>query len=129
MIKENYKILIVDDEEGMRQIFKKALSLEGFYTDTVGTGEEAIKLLNNDNYNLAFIDLKLPDISGVEIIKNIDTEKIYTVMITAFATVETAVNAMKLGARDYIKKPFDINDVISIVKRQYNKNINKGNFS
>ena len=126
MSKENYKILIVDDEDGMRQIFKKALSLEGFYTDTIGTGHEAIKLLNHNNYNLAFIDLKLPDISGVEIIKNIDTENIFTVMITAYATVETAVNAMKFGARDYIKKPFDINDVLSIVNRQYDRNIKKG---
>ena len=121
MNKFDFKILIADDEEGMRKIFLKTLAIEGFSVDTVNNGKEAIKRLKSKQYNLVFIDLILPDINGVEIIKKIDTNSIIAVIITAFATIETAVNAMKFGASDYIKKPFDIKDIISITYRFYDK--------
>ena len=121
MNKYDFRILIADDEEGMRKIFIKTLAIEGFSVDAVDNGKEAIKRLKSKQYNLAFIDLILPDINGVEIIKNIDTDNIIAVIVTAFATVETAVNAMKFGASDYIKKPFDIKDIISTAYRFYDK--------
>lgn len=118
---EQYKILVVDDEKGMCEGIMKVLSLEGYNVDTVESGLEAIKKINSGKYRLAFIDLKLPDIDGIEIIKNINKDNIDIVIITAHATVETAVSAMKFGASDYIKKPFDLSDIIDITKKFYLK--------
>src|SRR4030042_1788309 len=118
---EQYKILIVDDEKGMCEGMMKVLSLEGYNVDTTESGLEAIKKINTGKYRLAFIDLKLPDIDGIEIIKKINKYNIDIGIITAHATVETAVSAMKYGASDYIKKPFDLSDIMDITKKFYLK--------
>jgi DNA-binding NtrC family response regulator len=119
--KNDFKILVVDDETWMSEGIKKALNLEGFPVDTAESGMEAVKMMRNGEYRLAFVDLKLPDIDGVEVVRSAKTENLVIVIITAFATVETAVNAMKCGAEDYIKKPFDISDIIEIAERFYLK--------
>jgi len=119
MNKRDFNILVVDDELGMREGLKKALTISGYSVETEKTGAGAIKSLQNENYSLAFIDLKLPDMSGLEIIKKINTEKTITVMITAYASVETAVEAMKFGAIDYLRKPFELNDVIELANRHF----------
>ena len=120
--KKNFKVLIVDDETGMCEGMMKALSLEGFDVETADNGLSAVQKIGSGKFKMAFIDLRLPDIDGVEVVKRIKTENIYVVIITAYATVETAVSAMKYGAADYIKKPFDIGDIIDITERFYLKN-------
>ncbi len=123
--KSNFRILIVDDEIGMSEGMKKVLNLEGFTVNTTESGLEAVKLIQSGLYKLVFVDLKLPDIDGVEVVRRINTENVIVVIITAFATVETAVTAMKCGAADYIKKPFDISDIIGISERFYLKTMLK----
>ncbi len=120
--KKDFKVLIVDDEIGMCEGMMKALSLEGYDVETAENGLSAINKIGSGKFKLAFIDLRLPDIDGVEVVKRVKDENLFIVIITAYATVETAVSAMKYGAADYIKKPFDIGDIIDITEKFYLKN-------
>ena len=120
--KKHFKILIVDDEPGMREGIGKALGIEGFSIETAESGNEAVRLIKDGDIDLAFVDLKLPDIDGCEVARRTcghEEKGTVVVIMTAYATVETAVNAMKIGVADYIKKPFDNSDLISIAERFY----------
>lgn len=117
MDRGKFSILVVDDEEGMREGIQKTLQLEGFSVATAASGTEALDRLRRGDVHLAFIDLKLPDIDGVEIVRRIQPSPTTAVIMTAYATVETAVSAMKMGVADYIKKPFDNRDIVCIAER------------
>ena len=117
MDRRNFSILVVDDEEGMREGIQKTLELEGFSVRGASSGTEALGKLQAGGVDLAFIDLKLPDIDGVEIVRRMPPGDTIVVIMTAYATVETAVSAMKIGVADYIKKPFDNRDILSIAER------------
>ena len=119
MNKDEFKILVVDDEEGMRDGLEKALLLEGFFVQTAADAAEALEKLGKGDFNLAFIDYKLPDLDGIEIIKRCETETLNIVVITAFASIENAISAMKLGASDYLIKPFSNADIIAIACKYY----------
>jgi DNA-binding NtrC family response regulator len=117
MDRGKFSILVVDDEEGMREGIQKTLQLEGFSVETAANGTEALEKLQRGGVHLAFIDLKLPDFDGVEIVRRMQPSATTAVIMTAYATVETAVSAMKMGVADYIKKPFDNRDIICIAER------------
>jgi two-component system response regulator AtoC len=121
MTRDEFKILIIDDEAGMREGLQKTLAIEGYSVHTAASGRSGLEMIDKDHFDLALIDYKLPDLDGIQIIKQIDTDKLYTVMITAFASVENAVNAMKMGASDYLRKPFNNQDIIDIAERYYRK--------
>jgi two-component system NtrC family response regulator/two-component system response regulator AtoC len=110
-------ILVVDDEEGMRLGIKKALTLEGYQVTCVATGEDARRIGSRERFDCAFIDLRLPDIVGTELLPELRKSGTAVVMMTAYATVDTAVRAMKLGAVDYLQKPFDNQDVVALAGR------------
>ena len=103
-----YRILVVDDESTVCEACHEALAIEGYMVDTVRSGEEALKTLENSTYDIILLDLKMPGMSGLEVLERLKdvTPKADVVMMTGYATVESAVEAMKLGAIDYIKKPF-----------------------
>jgi two-component system, NtrC family, response regulator AtoC len=119
MNKDEFKILVVDDEEGMREGLEKALLLEGFFVQTAANAAEALQKLGKGGFDLAFIDYKLPDLDGIEIIKRCETEQLNIVVITAFASIENAITAMKLGASDYLIKPFTNREIIEIACKYY----------
>jgi two-component system response regulator AtoC len=119
MNKNEFKILVVDDEEGMREGLEKALLLEGFFVQTAANAAEALKKLGKGGFNLAFIDYKLPDLDGIEIIKRSETDSLNIIVITAFASIENAITAMKLGASDYLIKPFSNEEIIEIACKYY----------
>jgi DNA-binding NtrC family response regulator len=119
MDRKDFTILVVDDEEGMREGIEKTLNLEGFSMQTAASGREALWKLKQSRIDLAFIDLKLPDIDGVEVVRQMQPSATTAVIMTAYATVETAVSAMKIGVADYIKKPFDNKDIVCIAERFY----------
>ena len=102
------RILCVDDEEVILDIFRKILVLDGYSVDTVETGQEALGLIQTHNYDFVFTDLKMPEMSGTDVAKSVKHLRpdIDVVIITGFATVESAVECMKHGAMDYIEKPF-----------------------
>ena len=119
--KKDYNILIVDDEEGMRIGLKKALELEGYPVQTVENGKKAVNAINSGMFQLAYVDLRLPDIDAIEVMKQTENTLTNMIIITAYASVETAVNALKSGYVDYIKKPFNLNEIIQCTDRHYNK--------
>jgi len=107
------KLLIVDDEQSMRDLLCIMLRKEGYDTRVAGDGQEALELFKREGADVVLEDLKMPGMDGIkllEALKEIDPKQLVIVM-TAYSTWETAVNAMRLGAYDYIKKPFD-NEVI-----------------
>ena len=120
-MKKDFSVLLVDDEEGILEGLSKVLSLNGYTTDTAATGSEAVRKLTSGSYDLSFIDLKLPDMDGVEVVRSIQPYQNPLVIMTAYASVETAVSSMKIGVADYIKKPFDNDSFLAIAERFYKK--------
>jgi two-component system, NtrC family, response regulator AtoC len=112
-----FSLLIVDDEEGMRLGLEKALSLEGYRVTSAASGAEARRRAKAERFDCAFVDLKLPDTSGTELLSDLQASGAAVVIITAYATVDTAVRAMKLGAVDYLQKPFDNHDIVVLADR------------
>lgn len=112
-------ILIIDDEQHMRWIIEKALTKEGYKTHSAATGAEGLAKLQAMGPDLVLLDLKLPDMSGIDVLRAMKQElpRMPVVMITAHGTVESAIDAMKIGAADYISKPFDIEELKIIIQR------------
>jgi nitrogen regulation protein NR(I) len=114
------KILIVDDDPILCRSLKKALVRSGYSVESCEKGLDALKWIRKySNINLVLLDMKLPDISGLEIIRKIKAEyiKIPIIMITAYGTEESVIEAIKAGAYDYIHKPFDLNELETIVAK------------
>ena len=115
----NQRILVVDDEELVRWTFIQALSDEGYQTDAVATGEEALESFKRRKYDLVLLDIKLPGIDGVEVLKRIREidKNALVIMITAHGGIESAVQCMKLGAFHYLTKPFDLDEIKLLTKQ------------
>jgi response regulator RpfG family c-di-GMP phosphodiesterase len=116
---DNPRILVVDDEKVIREILSDFLKEEGYAVTTVEDGAAAIEELHRSSYNLVISDLKMPNMGGLELVQQITEESlpVLTVIMTGFGTVETAIEAMKRGAYDYILKPFKVEEVVHIVQR------------
>src|SRR5438445_3011224 len=113
------RILVVDDERSMRELLAIVLRREGYEVLLAETGAAAIETLKRERVDLLISDIKMPDVSGVDVLraaKRIDQD-ILGIMITAFASTETAVEAMRLGACDYLSKPFDV-DLLNMKVRE-----------
>ncbi len=116
--KETQTILVVDDERSMREFLEILLTKEGYRVFVAASGKEAFDFLEKNKFDLIITDIKMQDIHGIEVLKKakaINQESI-VIMISAFATAETAVEAMREGAYDYIPKPFKVRDFKKIVK-------------
>ena len=113
------RILCVDDEEIVLDSFRKILVLDGYSVDTVQTGPEALGLIQKRHYDFVFTDLRMPDMDGVEVAKSVKHMRpdIDVVIITGYATVETAVECMKSGALDYVQKPFTEDELRAFVRK------------
>ncbi|MFC1853522.1 sigma-54-dependent transcriptional regulator [candidate division CSSED10-310 bacterium] len=112
-------ILIIDDDDQLRTSFDKLLHVEGYSVLTAPSGEAGLDLIKNHNPDLVILDIRLPGLNGLETferIRKIDT-KLPVIVMTAFGTTETAIEATKLGAFDYILKPFDIPDILKLIKQ------------
>jgi len=113
------RILCVDDEGVILDSFRKILVLEGYCVDTVEYGKEALGLIQSHHYDFVFTDLKMPEMDGLEVTKSVKHLRpdIDVVIITGYATVETAVDCMKYGAMDYVQKPFTEDELLEFVKK------------
>ena len=112
-------ILIVDDDGVMQETLSGVLRKRGYETFSVGSGNEALSMIKKNIIDLILLDMKLPDIDGLEVLKKIkefDTE-ILVIMMTAFSDVQTAVSAMKSGAYDYINKPFELDELKLLIDK------------
>ena len=113
------KILVIDDEQNIRKMLTRVLSPEGFIVKEADNGLEALKRLQEENYSLVLLDLKMPGLNGIEILKKIRENDLNlpVIMMSAYGSIPEAVEAMKLGALDYLIKPFDIEELKIIINR------------
>ncbi len=116
-------ILVVDDEPAARLSLAELLSLEGYEVAAAASGEEALDLLADSLFDLAILDLKMPGMDGLEVVKVLQerTPDTVIILLTAHGTLETAVQAMRQGAHDYLLKPANVNEIMASVKAGLDK--------
>ncbi len=116
------KILIADDEKNIRTIMKQCLKAE-YETETAVNGEEVIEMLEKQRYDLVFLDINMPKLDGMQVLELINKKRIniIVVIMTAYGTIERAVEAMKMGAVDFINKPFTAEEIKLTVKRAFER--------
>jgi response regulator RpfG family c-di-GMP phosphodiesterase len=120
---ERPRVLVVDDEKFIREILAEFLGMEGYLVRTAEDGSSALAELGRSHYDLVISDLKMPKMGGMELLEAMAkvAPNALTVIMTGFGTVETAIDAMKRGAYDYILKPFKVEEVTMIVQRGLEK--------
>lgn len=113
------QILVVDDEKNIRLTVSRSLETLGITVHTAVNGEEALQKLGEGRFGLVFLDLKMPGMDGMEVLRRIkvDWPTIQVIIITAHGTIGSAVEAMKLGAVDFIQKPFTPGEIRELAKR------------
>ncbi|MGD2089136.1 MAG: response regulator [Candidatus Aminicenantes bacterium] len=120
---ENESILVVDDDEGTRKSLSFIFKRKGYEIDTAGTGKDALKKAKQRFFNVVLLDIKLPDMKGVELLaplKEIHADMV-VIMVTAHASLETAISALNQGASFYITKPLNMDEVLSIIREVMEK--------
>ena len=112
-------ILIADDDAAIRSLLTDLLESEGYHTATAKSGTEVMRQARSEPPDLIILDLRMPDLTGIEIMRRLRDEglSIPVLLITAYGTASTAIQAIQLGAYDYIIKPFEIDDVALRVRR------------
>jgi two-component system response regulator PilR (NtrC family) len=121
MIKD--KILVADDEQSMREFLDIMLKKEGYKVSLASNGEEVVKVVENDLFDLILLDIRMPKLDGISALKKIkaNSPETIVIMITAYASADTAIKAMKEGAYDYITKPFKVDEIKLIIKNALEK--------
>ncbi len=120
---EKGKILVVDDEEDLAVSLKAFLESKGYSVTYSTSGTNAIELFKNNDFDIVILDIRMPDMSGIEVlrkIREIERERKTTtcvIMITAYASETAPIKALKLGADDYLMKPFDLNELLRSVEK------------
>lgn len=117
------KILAVDDEKNIRHLISNEFALEGFDVVTAASGEEGLALFKSGRFDVVLLDIKLPKLSGIEILKRMKqiSKAPEIIMITGYGDIQTAVEAIKLGARDYVTKPFKLDELLTLVRHSIQK--------
>ena len=117
------RILIVDDDENIRKVLMTILEDEGYTVESAGNAKNAIEKTKRNFYNLALIDIRLPDMEGIELLSKIrePVPKMRKIIITGYPTLQNAMEAVNKGADAYILKPFDMDKVLKTIKEQLKK--------
>ncbi len=117
------RVLVIDDEAIVRVSCERVLRPEGYDVIVTPKGTEAIAMLEKEKFDLVLTDLKMPDMDGLEVLKNIKEKWPYmmVIIITGYGTVSTAVQAMKMGAYEYIEKPFTPEDILNAVNKAFSE--------
>ncbi len=123
------KVLVVDDTKNIRMILTKCLELEGYEVLTASDGKQALELFMTHSFDLAFLDIKLPEVRGTEVLKRIREHGIKTpvIIITAYATVKNAVDCTNMGAVAYVQKPFSADKIRTVIKEFEKSHFNNKN--
>ena len=119
MEKVEVTILIVDDEESIRNILSRKLEFDGYYCEVAADGKEALYKASMQSFDLVLLDISMPGLSGMEVLRRLTADHPDTcvIMITAMSDTKIYIEALRLGAYDYVTKPFDLDDVSARVKR------------
>jgi len=125
------RLLVVDDDESVRDTMKAILQDEDFIVDLASTGSEAIQKTQEITYNVALLDIRLPDMEGVELLKlmKVAVPKTRKIMVTGYPSVQNAITALNNGADAYLIKPVDIDMLLTTVKEQLKLQENERRFS
>jgi len=122
-IRPDALVLVVDDEQDIRDACERILSRVGYQVQKASRGDEALDILNKESVDIMLLDLKMPGMDGLEVLERVGEQntKIQVIVITGYATVETAIEAMKQGAYDFIPKPFEPDQLRIVVNRAWEK--------
>ena len=125
------RILIVDDDETIRTTMKAILEDEGYVVDLASTGEEAIQLTMKTTYNIALLDIRLPDMEGVELLKLMrdSVPRTRKIMVTGYPSMQNAIAALNKNADAYLLKPLDNEKLLNLVREQLDAQVNELKFS
>lgn len=128
---EHTRVLIVDDDESIRETLKAILEDQGHAVDTARNGIEATRKLETEFYNLALIDIRLPDMEGTMLLTKIrdTTPKMRRIIITGYPSLQNAIEALNKGADGYILKPFDLTKVLQTIREQLSKQEEEAKYS
>lgn len=129
MGKEEQVILIVDDEEGLREGLSKLLEDEGYTVECAEDGEKAIEIVRSTHIDLMLTDMRMPGMSGIELLKQVRKirEEIGVIILTGYGEIESYIEAMNFGAMEYVSKPFKVNELKFIVSKILNQSANSQN--
>jgi DNA-binding NtrC family response regulator len=119
------RVLIVDDEERFRNTMCKLLTVRGLVATTAGSGAEALEKLKGDTYDVTILDVRMPEMSGVQVlaeIRKIDPE-VEVIIMTGYASVDTAKEIIRLGAYDYLLKPYEIDELMEKIEAAYDRKV------
>jgi len=128
---ERLRLLIVDDDENIRKVLTTILEEEGYKVESVDTARKAIERVKRKFYNLALIDIRLPDMEGIELLTKMrnTTPKMRKIIITGYPTLQNAVEAVNRGADAYIMKPFEMEKVLEAIREQLRKQEDEKKYS
>lgn len=117
------RILVVDDDESIREVFKMNLETQGYIVETAATGKEAIDKISSEFYNLALIDIRLPDMDGIDVLSAIEDTNpmLIKIIVTGFPTRKNAINAVNKGADGYLLKPVNMDKLLEVVEKHLKK--------
>ncbi len=127
MERSKFRILVIDDDEIARDVVVSLLAKEGFSVDSARDGLEGIAAVKRSEYHLVITDLKMPGVDGIEVLKSVRnlSPSSSVVILTAYGTLDNALEAMRLGAYDYITKPFKLQELLIVVGNAMNRTILK----
>jgi DNA-binding NtrC family response regulator len=116
---EKSKILVVDDEDALRTVLSGELVSEGYDVCTAADGDDAISNLQKESFDLVLLDIKMPRMNGFEVLKFVKEKypRTRVVMLTGFADLKNAIESKKLGAEDFVSKPYDLVDLLTTIER------------
>ncbi|NLP01711.1 MAG: response regulator, partial [Fibrobacter sp.] len=113
------KILVVDDEASLRLLLSNELSRAGYSVETVADGEAALEILHEGFFHIVLLDIVMPRMSGIDVLRQIKQDNIpaEVIILTGNATLESAIECMKLGAFEYVRKPYSLNELLIQIER------------
>ncbi len=120
---KSIRILVIDDDENIRKVLTTILEDEGYTVESVGTAKKAIERTRRRFYNLVLIDVRLPDMEGIELLTRMKdtTPRMRKIIVTGYPTLQNAVEAVNRGADAYVIKPFDVKKVLNTIKEELRK--------
>ena len=117
------RVLYVDDEDALRELVKSQLEVEGYNVETADDGDTGIAMLGKQTFDVVLLDMRMPRVNGIEVLKHIRGKKIPSrvIVLTAVDDLSVAIEAVKNGANDYMTKPYDLAALISSIQRVLSK--------
>ncbi len=118
MVDKN-RVLVVDDEDTLRTVLSQELKGEGYDVETASDGQIAIDTIREKTFDLILLDIKMPNVDGFEVLKYIkeNHKNLKVIMLTGFADLKNAIESKKLGAEDFVSKPYDLVDLLTTIER------------